>query len=123
LRQDTQQQQLQAPQTDGKSVRYPEQQYLPQEEIQKRGPSVQAPSSSDSGKLMVATVVRQLLRELNEAVKMYHTPRETMLLSCKVSLLPNSVSIHMRGSPYFYGEPCLWAFCAGNLKLSYFEFL
>jgi hypothetical protein len=40
LRQDTQQQQPQAPQVDGKSVQHPIQQHLPQQEIQKTGLSV-----------------------------------------------------------------------------------
>jgi hypothetical protein len=66
LRQDTQQQ-PQAPQTDGKSVQHPVQQHLPQQEFQKTGLSVQAPSSSDSDKLKVAAVVRQIMTERSEA--------------------------------------------------------
>jgi hypothetical protein len=61
LRQDTQHQQPQAPQTDGKRVR-------PQREIQRTGLSVQAPSSSDNNTLKDATVVQQIMRELSEAV-------------------------------------------------------
>jgi hypothetical protein len=68
LRQDTQQQQPQAPQTEWKSVRHPVQQNLPRQENQKTGLSVQAPSSSDNDKLKVATVVRQIMRELSEDV-------------------------------------------------------
>jgi hypothetical protein len=70
LRQDTQQQQQQpqAPQKDWKSVHHPVQQQLPQQEIQKTGLSVQASSSSDNDKLKAATAVRQIMRELSEAV-------------------------------------------------------
>jgi hypothetical protein len=68
LRQETQQEQPQAPQTDGRSVQHPVQQHLSQQELQKTGLSVQAPSSSDNDKLKVATVVRQIMRELSEAV-------------------------------------------------------
>jgi ABC-type Na+ efflux pump permease subunit len=68
LRQDTQHQQPQVPQTYGKSVQHPVQQHLLQQEYQKTGLSVQAPSLSDNDKLKVATVVRQIMRELSEAV-------------------------------------------------------
>jgi hypothetical protein len=68
LRQDTQQQQPQTPQAEGKSVQHPVQQHLPQQEFQKNGLSVQAPSSSDSDKLKVATAVRQIMKELSETV-------------------------------------------------------
>jgi hypothetical protein len=57
LHQDTQHQQPQAPQTDGKSTQHPVQQHLPQQEIQKTGLSVQAPSFSDNEKSEVAAVV------------------------------------------------------------------
>jgi molybdopterin converting factor small subunit len=67
LRQDTQQRQSQAPQTVGKSVQHPVQQHLPQQEFQRTGRSVQAPSSSNN-KLKVATVVGQIMKELSEAV-------------------------------------------------------
>jgi hypothetical protein len=66
--QDTQQQQLQAPQADERSVQHPIQQHLPQQEIQKMGLSVQSPSSSDNDKLKIATVVQQIVKELSEAV-------------------------------------------------------
>jgi hypothetical protein len=66
LRQDTQHQQPQAPQTDRRSVQHPIQQHLPQQEFQKRGLTVQAPSSSGSD--TVATVVHQIMTELSEAV-------------------------------------------------------
>jgi hypothetical protein len=49
-------------------VQHPVQQHLPQEELQKTGLSVQSPSSSDNDKLKVATAVRQIMRELSEAV-------------------------------------------------------
>jgi hypothetical protein len=49
-------------------VWHPVQQHLPQQEIQKTGLTVQAPSSSDNDKLKVATVVRQIMRELSKAV-------------------------------------------------------
>jgi hypothetical protein len=68
LRQETQHKQPQAPQTDGKSVQHPVQQHLPQQEFQKTGLSVQASSSSDNDKLQVASGVRQIMRELSEAV-------------------------------------------------------
>jgi hypothetical protein len=55
LSQDTQQQQPQAPQTDGKSMQDPVQQHLPQQEIQKTGLSVQDRNLSDNDKLKVAT--------------------------------------------------------------------
>jgi hypothetical protein len=66
--QETQQQQPHVPQTDGRSVQHPVQQYLPQQEFQKTGLSVQSPSSSDNDKLKVATVVQQNMKKLNEAV-------------------------------------------------------
>jgi hypothetical protein len=44
------------------------QQHLPQQEIQKTGLSVQAPSSRNSDTLKVATVVQQITTELSEAV-------------------------------------------------------
>jgi hypothetical protein len=47
LQQDTEHQQPQAPQADGKSVK----QHLPQQEIQKTSLSVQAPSLSNSDML------------------------------------------------------------------------
>jgi hypothetical protein len=49
-------------------VQHPVQQQLPQQEIQKTSLSVQARSSSDNDKLKVAIVVRQIMRELGEAV-------------------------------------------------------
>jgi hypothetical protein len=49
-------------------VQHPVQQQLPQQEFQKTGLSVQAPSSSDSDKLKVAAAVRQIMRERSEAV-------------------------------------------------------
>jgi hypothetical protein len=49
-------------------VRQPAQQHLPQQEIQKRGLSVQAPNSFDSYKSEVATVVQQIVTKLSEAV-------------------------------------------------------
>jgi hypothetical protein len=45
------------------------QQHLPQQEIQKTGLSVQAPSSSDNGTLKVATVAQRIITELSEAVR------------------------------------------------------
>jgi hypothetical protein len=48
-------------------VQHPVQQYLPQQETQKTGFSVQAPSSPDD-KLKVAAVVRQIMKELSETV-------------------------------------------------------
>jgi hypothetical protein len=68
LRQETQQQQPQAPQTDGRSMQHPAQQHLPQQEFQKMGLSVQSPSSSDNDKLKVATVERQIMKEISEVV-------------------------------------------------------
>jgi hypothetical protein len=44
------------------------QQHLPQQEFQKTGLSEQAPSSSDDDKLKVGAVVRQIMRELSEAI-------------------------------------------------------
>jgi uncharacterized protein YggL (DUF469 family) len=55
-------------QTDGNSVQHPVQKHLPQQEFQKTGLSVQAPISSENEKLQVATVVRQIMKELSEAV-------------------------------------------------------
>jgi hypothetical protein len=52
--------------TDGKSVWHPVQQYLLQKEFQKTDLSVRAPSSSNSD--TVATVVHQIMTELNKAV-------------------------------------------------------
>jgi hypothetical protein len=51
LRQDTQQQQPQASQADGKKMQHPMQQHVPQQEIQKTGLSVHAPSWSNSDML------------------------------------------------------------------------
>jgi hypothetical protein len=63
LRQDNQQHQPQASQTDGKCVQHPVQQHLTQQEIHKTGLSVQSPSSSDNDNLKVATAVRQSMKE------------------------------------------------------------
>jgi protocatechuate 3,4-dioxygenase beta subunit len=49
-------------------VQQPLQQHLPQQEIQRTGPSVQDSSSSDNDKLKVATVLRQIMKELTEAI-------------------------------------------------------
>jgi broad specificity polyphosphatase/5'/3'-nucleotidase SurE len=68
LRQDTQHQQPQALQTDWKSMRHTVQQHLPQQEIQKTGLSVQAPSASNNDKLKVATVVQQIMTEFSECM-------------------------------------------------------
>jgi hypothetical protein len=68
LRQDMQHQQPQAPQRDGKSLRPPVQQHLPQQEIQKTGLSVQAPCSSNNDMLKVTTVAQPIITELSEAV-------------------------------------------------------
>jgi hypothetical protein len=68
LRQDTQHQHPQAQQTDVKSVRHPVQQHLPQQEIQQTGLSVQAPSSSNSDMLKVATVMQQIMTELSKTM-------------------------------------------------------
>jgi hypothetical protein len=86
LCQDTQQQEPQALQTDGESVHHSTQQHLPQQEFQKTGVSIRAPSSlpqqefqktgvsirapssSDNDKLKVATVVHQIMKELSAAV-------------------------------------------------------
>jgi hypothetical protein len=46
----------------------PAQQHLPQQEIQKTGLSVQAPSLSNSAMLKVTTVEQQITTELSEAV-------------------------------------------------------
>jgi hypothetical protein len=43
-------------------------QHLPQHEIQRTGLSVQAPSSTNNDTLKIATVVQQIITELNEAV-------------------------------------------------------
>jgi hypothetical protein len=44
------------------------QQHLPQQEIQQTGLSVQAPSSSNNDMLKIATIVQQIVTEINEAV-------------------------------------------------------
>jgi ketopantoate reductase len=44
------------------------QQHLPQQEIQRTGLSVQAPTSTYNATLKVATVVQQIVTELSEAV-------------------------------------------------------
>jgi hypothetical protein len=54
-------------------VQHPVQQHLPQEDFQKTGLSAQAPSLSDSDKLKVATVVRQIIKELTEALSGEHS--------------------------------------------------
>jgi hypothetical protein len=55
-------------QTDGKSLRPPVQQHLPQQEIQKTGLSVQAFNSSSNNMLKVTTAVQWIISELSEAV-------------------------------------------------------
>jgi hypothetical protein len=65
LRQDNQNQQPKAPQTEEKNVRDPMQQYLPQQKFQQTGLSVQAPSSSN--KTTIATVAHPIMTELNDA--------------------------------------------------------
>jgi hypothetical protein len=67
LRQDAQHQQPQAQQTYGKSLQLPVQQHLPQQENQKTGLSVQAPCSSNTDTLKIATVVQRTMRVLSEA--------------------------------------------------------
>jgi hypothetical protein len=44
------------------------QQHLPQQEIQRTGLSVQAPRSTNSDTLKIATVVQQIMTEPSEAV-------------------------------------------------------
>jgi hypothetical protein len=66
MHQDMQNQQSYAPQTDGKNLQPPVQQHLPQQEILKTYLSVQAPCSTNSDTLKVATVVQQILTELIE---------------------------------------------------------
>jgi hypothetical protein len=44
------------------------QQHLPQQEIQRTGLSIQAPSSTKNDPLEIATVVQQTMTELSEAV-------------------------------------------------------
>jgi hypothetical protein len=68
LLQNTQQQQPQAPQTDGESVQHTVQQHVPQQEIQETDLSVQTPSSPDNDKLKISTVVREIMKELSEPV-------------------------------------------------------
>jgi hypothetical protein len=55
-------------QTDGKSLWPSVQQYLPQQEIQKTGLSVQASNSSNNNMLEVTTVAQWIMSELSEAV-------------------------------------------------------
>jgi hypothetical protein len=55
-------------QADGKSVQHPVQQHLPQQEIQKTGLSVQAPSSINNETLKIVSVVQHITTELNIAV-------------------------------------------------------
>jgi hypothetical protein len=45
------------------------QQHLPQQEIQKTGLSVEAPSLSNSDMLKVLTVMQQIMTELSEAIR------------------------------------------------------
>jgi hypothetical protein len=51
-----------------KAWRHPVQQHLPQQEIQRTGLSVQAPSSSKNTILNVATVAQQIMTKLSETV-------------------------------------------------------
>jgi hypothetical protein len=83
LRQDSQHQRPQAPQTDGKSLLHPVQQHLPQQEIQRTGLSVQAPRSTNSDTLKIATVVQQIMTEPSEAVSEKH---KIMIITTKVVL-------------------------------------
>jgi hypothetical protein len=62
-----QHQQPQAPQIYGESVAAV-QQHLPQQEIQKTGLSVQAPSSVDNDTIKIAAVVQQIMTKLSESV-------------------------------------------------------
>jgi hypothetical protein len=66
LRQDNQNQQQNAPQTEEKSIRHPVQQYMPQQKFQQTGLSVQAHSSSNN--TTVDIVVHRIMTELSEAV-------------------------------------------------------
>jgi hypothetical protein len=63
-----QHQQPQAPQTYGKCFQTTVQQHQPQQEIQRTGLSVQAPSSANNGMLNIVTVVQLIITELSEAV-------------------------------------------------------
>jgi CRISPR/Cas system CSM-associated protein Csm5 (group 7 of RAMP superfamily) len=51
-----------------KALRSPVQQHLPQQEIQKTGLSVQAPSSTNSDTLKIVSVEQQIVTELSKAV-------------------------------------------------------
>jgi hypothetical protein len=50
------------------SFRFPVQQHLPQQEIQRTGLSVQAPSSTNNDTLKVTTVGQQIITEISEGV-------------------------------------------------------
>jgi hypothetical protein len=66
--QETQHQQPLAPQTCEKSLQTPVQLHLSQQEIQRTGLSVQAPSSTNNETLKVVTVVQHVMTDLSEAL-------------------------------------------------------
>jgi hypothetical protein len=96
LRQDTQHQQPQAPQTYEKSFLLPVQQHLPQQEIQIIGLSVQAPSSTNNDTSKITTVLQQIITELSEAVSEKDTSHRTDRFSGRKRIPHNHVDLsHM----------------------------
>jgi hypothetical protein len=85
-------QEPQAQQTYGKRVRHPSQQHSPQQEIQKTGLVIQAPSSSNVT-LKVATAVQQIMTELSEAVS---EKDKTMVITKVVLNLKNKMATRIQ---------------------------
>jgi hypothetical protein len=57
------------------------QQHLAQQEIQRTGLSIRAPSSTNSGTLKIASLVQQIMTELIEAV----SEKDKILVTTKMS--------------------------------------
>jgi hypothetical protein len=69
FRQDMQHQQPHAPQTYGNNLRSPCSGIFHNRKFREQVLSVQAPSSSNSDKLKIATVVQQIMTEISEALR------------------------------------------------------
>jgi hypothetical protein len=93
--------------------------YLRDATIEEQLLEVSSVESMRYGRCVICIQPRRILRDLS----MYRAARATLLVNCKpfssrhwaVYRLLIPCQYRMRGSPYFKGEICLWAFSAGLL--------
>jgi hypothetical protein len=88
--------QPQALHTYGRSLRLPVQQHLPQQEIQRTGLSVQAPTSTNNDTLKAATLVQQIITKLSEAVS---EKKKIMVITKMVLNLMNKMAATVHRPP------------------------